>query len=101
MEEWMDPFWLTHEHLVVPARVVETGAVGLGFAEARAVENERELAPVVRHRPEDADAGRLHGRARQSGPSPNGGTPGQAAMFKGRETKLRAFPRARPPARRT
>ena len=26
----MDPLWLTHEHLVLPARVVETGAVGLG-----------------------------------------------------------------------
>src|SRR3954468_1627504 len=96
----MDPFWLTHEHLVVPARVVETGAGGLGFGEARAVENERELAPAVRHGPENADAGRLHWRVRQSGPSPNVGAPGQAALFKGRATKLRAFPRARPPARR-
>src|SRR3954468_7846487 len=90
MKAWMDSFWLTHEHLVVPAQVVETGAVGLGFAEARAVENERELAPVVRHRPENADAGRLRLRVRHSGPSPNVGAPGQAARFKGRATKLRA-----------
>src|SRR4051812_22294032 len=101
MKAWMDPFWLTHEHLVVPTRVREAVAIGLGFGNARAVENERELAPVVRHGPENADAGRLRLRVRQSGPSPNVGAPGQAARFKGRATKLRAFPRARPPARRT
>src|SRR4051794_1460084 len=95
MKAWRDPFWLTHEHLVVPARVVEAAVVGLGLTEARAVENERELAPVVRHGPEDADAGRLHRRVRQSGPSPNVGAPDQAARFKGRATKLRAFPRTR------
>src|SRR4051794_37800877 len=67
MKAWMDPFWLTHEHLVVPTRVVETGAVGLGLGEARPVENERELAPVVRHGPDNADAGRLHRCVRQSG----------------------------------
>ena len=86
----MDPFWLTHEHLGVPARAAEAAVVGLGIGNARAVENERELAPVVRHRPENAEAGRLRLRVRQSGPSPNVGAPGQAARFKGRATKLRA-----------